>query len=105
LKHFLTIQDEKPEEKTYGKRDHFAPQLIHFSDCVLNDKPVEPSGVEGLTDLIIVDGIRESIRTGRAVRLDLPQRDYRPTIEQEIQRRAVRKQDLVHADQPAADGK
>ncbi len=105
LKHTLTIRDEKPEEKTYGKRDQFAPQLIHFAECILNNEPVEPSGIEGLTDHVIIDALWESIKTGRAVMLDLPQRDYRPTIEQELHRRAVRKQELVHADQPAADGK
>ena len=105
LKHILTIKDEKPQETTYGKRDQFGPQLVHFADCILNNEPVEPSGVEGLTDLVIIDAIRESIATGRAVRMDLPQRDYRPTIEQEKKRRAIRKPDLIHADQPAADGK
>jgi predicted dehydrogenase len=105
LKHVLTLRDERPEEKTYRKRDQFAPQIVHFSNCILNDEPVEPSGIEGLTDLVIVDAMRESILTSRSVRLNLPQRDYRPTIEQELQRKAVRKQDLIHADHPGADGK
>lgn len=105
IRHTLTVQDEKPQEKTYGKRDQFGPQLIHFSDCILNDQPVEPSGVEGLVDLIIIEAMRESIATGKAVSLDLEPRDYRPTIEHEIHRRAVRKPELIHADQPAADGK
>lgn len=105
LTHYLTIKDGTPERTTYGKRDHFGPQLVHFSACILNGEPVEPSGVEGLTDLVIIDAVRESIASGRAIKVDVAQRDYRPGIAQEKQRRSTRKPDLIHADHPAADGK
>jgi glucose-fructose oxidoreductase len=33
----------------------FAPLLIHFSDCVLEDREPEPSGLEGLRDVRIIE--------------------------------------------------
>ena len=32
----LTI-DGKTRTKSIGKRDQFAPELLYFSDCILND--------------------------------------------------------------------
>ena len=34
---------EKANKKTYGKRDQFAPELVYFSDCVLQNRRPEPS--------------------------------------------------------------
>jgi predicted dehydrogenase len=50
-------------------QDHFAPELIHFSDCIINDTRPGPDGHEGLADAIIIDAINESLRTRKAVRL------------------------------------
>ncbi|MBC7397461.1 MAG: Gfo/Idh/MocA family oxidoreductase, partial [Bdellovibrionales bacterium] len=38
---------EKTEFKKYPKRDQFAPELLYFSDCIQNNKIIEPSGEEG----------------------------------------------------------
>ncbi|MEI9976784.1 MAG: Gfo/Idh/MocA family oxidoreductase [Ignavibacteriota bacterium] len=48
------IRDGKTEEKVYPKRDQFAPELIYFSQCILEDKEPEPDGEEGLIDVQIV---------------------------------------------------
>ncbi|WP_129715796.1 Gfo/Idh/MocA family protein [Pedobacter sp. SYP-B3415] len=51
--------------------DHFATEMDHFSDCIINDlKPYTP-GEEGLQDHIIMDAIYESARTGKPVKLKL----------------------------------
>lgn len=65
----LTTRGGRTVRKRTGKRDQFAPQLLHFSDCVLHDRMPEPSGLEGLQDVRIVEAIYESARTGRVVRI------------------------------------
>ena len=79
---------EKKTSRTFPKRDQFAAELLYFSDCILKDKKPEPSGMEGLADIRIVEAIHESARTKRAIRVpDLPaQRRLQAT--QEIHRPA-----------------
>jgi predicted dehydrogenase len=45
LKYSLTL-DSRTTNKTVGKRDQFGPELLYFSDCILNDRQPEPSGEE-----------------------------------------------------------
>jgi predicted dehydrogenase len=100
LKHFLTV-DGKTTEKTYTKKDQFAPELIYFSDCILNDKNPEPSGEEGLIDVHIVRAIYESARTGKTIQLaELPAEKF-PDASQEITRPAVEKPELVNVASPS----
>ena len=67
LEYKLTI-DGNTRRKTFGKRDQFAPELLHFSDCILNDTQPEPSGAEGLQDVRIVEALYESARRQRPVK-------------------------------------
>jgi predicted dehydrogenase len=84
--------------KKFAKSDQFAPELLYFSDCVLNDRDPEPSGEEGLMDVRVIEGMQRSISRGRAVPLNLRQRRRRPTLRQEIRRPAVpREPKLVDA--------
>ena len=55
LAYTMTV-DGKAQRKAIGKRDQFAPQLLHFSDCVRRNRQPEPSGEEGLQDVRIVAG-------------------------------------------------
>src|SRR6202011_3361829 len=43
LKSEITI-DGRTVKKAFKKRDQFAPELVYFSDCILNNKQPEPSG-------------------------------------------------------------
>lgn len=52
----LTIEGKTRKVKT-PKRDQFAPELLHFSDCVLRNREPEPSGLEGLQDVRIVQAL------------------------------------------------
>jgi glucose-fructose oxidoreductase len=65
LKHRLTIKG-KTRERTFSKRDQFAPELLCFSDCVINGQEPEPSGKEGLAVVRIIramdDAKREAVR-------------------------------------------
>lgn len=94
LKYSLTI-DGKTTKKSTGKRDQFAPELLYFSDCILNDRQPEPSGAEGLQDVRIVEALRRSARTGRAVGLRPFDKPRRPTSRQRITRPSIRKPKLI----------
>ena len=80
----------------YPKRDQFAAELLHFSDCILRDRQPEPSGAEGLNDIRIIEAIQRAVKTGRrqAVRR-LEAKGKRPSMAQEIRRPAVEKPRLV----------
>jgi predicted dehydrogenase len=101
LCHVLTTGG-KPREKTFPKRDQFAPELLHFSECVQSDAEPEPSGEEGLADVRIIEALyRSADQGGRPVRLEPFRRSVRPTMAQEERRRPVRKPELVHARPPS----
>jgi glucose-fructose oxidoreductase len=100
LKHQLTIKG-KTREQTFPKRDQFAPELIYFSDCVINDKEPEPSGKEGLADVRIITALYRSASTGKPVSLDKFEKQQRPTMEQEIHKPPVNKPALVRAATPS----
>lgn len=74
----------KATTKRIGVRDQFAPQLLHFSDCILNDREPGPSGEEGLQDVRIVEALYRSARTGRTVRIPPFTPPSRPTGRQKI---------------------
>ena len=88
IKHQLVI-DGKKKQRTFAKRDQFAAELVYFSDCVLKDKEPEPSGLEGLADVRIVNAIYESLRIGAAVHLEPIAAKPRPSLAQEIYRPPV----------------
>ena len=64
LGYTLTV-DGTPQRKTIGKRDQFAPELLHFSDCIRHDRTPEPSGEEGLADVRIVQALYRSAKSGQ----------------------------------------
>jgi predicted dehydrogenase len=98
--HYLT-RDEKTKKETYGKRDQFAPQLIHFSDCILENREPKPSADEAYADLRIVDAIARSAATGQIVHLEPRPHDYHPEPSQEMKKPPVGKQKVVNAPSPS----
>ena len=100
LKHYLTIEGKTKETK-FSSRDQFAPQLLYFSDCVLNDKEPEPSGEEGLADVRIIRALYRSAQSGQPVRLEPFERQHWPTPDQEIEQPPVKKPKLVNASSPS----
>ena len=90
LAHQLTV-DGKTTSRRFSRRDQFAPELLHFSQCILEDREPEPSGLEGLIDVQIIEALYESAQSKRSVRLDLPQKTTRPSMELHISRPAIRK--------------
>ncbi|MDQ3197494.1 MAG: Gfo/Idh/MocA family protein [Burkholderiales bacterium] len=99
LTHRLTIGG-KTRKRAFARRDQFAPELLYFSNCVLNDETPEPSGKEGLADVRIITALYQSIKTGKPVKLDLAPRKKRPPLAQEIVSPPIEKPELIHADTP-----
>jgi predicted dehydrogenase len=100
LKQFVTA-DGKTKEATFAKGDQFAPELIYFSRCILEDRQPEPSGQEGLADVRVLEAIARSAKLGRAVRLAPFPRKRRPTRRMAMKKPPVPKIDTVHAPSPS----
>ncbi len=101
LTHRVTIGG-RSREKTFARRDQFAPELIYFSECVMSGEEPEPSGWEGLADVRIIRALYESAdRGGEPVGLAPFDKRERPTLEQEIRRPPVRKPQLVKTSAPS----
>lgn len=81
-----TVVNDKESTKKFGKHDQFAPELEYFSGCILDDKTPEPSGIEGLYDVRIINAIFESARTKRTVRLSHVEKKRRPSRKLEMRR-------------------
>ena len=94
LSYTLTI-DGKTTRKKLGKRDQFAPELLYFSDCIVNDRDPEPSGEEGLQDVRIVQALYRSAKTRRPVAIPPFFKRHRPSSRQKITRPAVKKPALI----------
>jgi predicted dehydrogenase len=102
LGYTLTI-GEKTTRKTIGRRDQFAAELLHFSDCIRLDRQPEPSGEEGLRDVRIVEALYASARRGKAVSIPRSAPVRRPTGRQRITRPGVRKPALVKVQSAGVD--
>jgi predicted dehydrogenase len=100
LKQRVTVEG-RTRERTFAKRDQFAPELIHFSDCILTGAGPEPSGWEGLADVRIIRALYRSADTGQPVALEAFSPDQRPSLEQELKRPPVRKPELVKTEAPS----
>ena len=96
----LTV-DGKTKTKRFPAGDQFAAELIYFSDCILHNKEPEPSGLEGLIDVQIIQALYRSAAQRRPIKLTLPAKRHWPTKKQVIRRPPVRKPTLVHTESPS----
>lgn len=99
LKWTLSIND-KHYEKTFPAGDQFAPELIYFSNCVINGENPEPDGREGLADVRIIEAIFKSVATGRTVKIKPVRPQKPPGLSQALKRHPVRKPSLVRTESP-----
>ncbi|HEY0466481.1 MAG TPA: Gfo/Idh/MocA family oxidoreductase [Polyangiaceae bacterium] len=95
----LTI-DGKTKTTTTPPHDQFAPELLHFSKCILEDLEPEPSGEEGLADVQIAESIVQSAALGRKLTLNPIQRDQRPNEQLEMRKPPVHRVETVNAPAP-----
>jgi len=101
LEHHLT-HGKKMRHVRFDKRDQFAPEILYFSDCILEDREPEPSGEEGLADVRVIKALYRSARLNRPVKLAARRLKRQPTLEQSIRRPPVaRMPRLVNATPPS----
>ncbi len=53
----------------FANTDHFVTQMDAFSEAILTNKPFEPSGVDGLRDLLAIEAIYQSVASGKTQRV------------------------------------
>jgi glucose-fructose oxidoreductase len=99
LEQTVTIND-KAKEKKYPRTDQFGGEIEAFSQWVLDRRDPEPSAVEGIADLRVIEAILRSIRTGRTIKLTPFKKTERPDGTQEKRKPAVKEPDVVNVDSP-----
>jgi predicted dehydrogenase len=99
IEHELTVGGET-RTRRFRSSDQFAPELVYFSKCILEDQEPEPNGIEGLADVRVIVALQESARTGLPVKLAPFEKPKRPTLDQLIVKPAVEPPEPVHAPAP-----
>jgi len=99
LTHRIKI-GEKDQKKTFAPRDQFGAEVTYFSDCILKGREPEPSGLEGLIDVQIIEAIYQSAKSGRPVKLPKFPKKPRPALDQHIKLPPVKKPEVIKADSP-----
>ncbi|HMC29082.1 MAG TPA: Gfo/Idh/MocA family oxidoreductase, partial [Verrucomicrobiae bacterium] len=94
------MENEQKKVHSYQKRDQFAPELIYFSDCILQDRKPEPSGEEGLIDIKIIEALYESARRGVPVKVGTLPRVRHPCGDQRFACPSPKKPKLLHVEAP-----
>ena len=100
LSHRITVGG-RTTTRRFPKRDQFAPELVHFSDCVMSGEDPGPSGWEGLADVRVIRALHASADSGRAVSLGPFGRSSRPDLSQEMRKPPVEKPEMVKAESPS----
>ena len=95
------VVGEKTRKQIFKKRDQFGPELVYFSDCILNDKEPEPNGEEGLRDVVIIEALQQSARNGKPVALPSAPATTHPSLRQELHKPAIEEPDMVRAAAPS----
>jgi predicted dehydrogenase len=96
----LTVEG-RTHRKCCELRDQFGPELLYFSNCILDDIEPEPSGVEGLRDVSIIRSLYDSVHTGGPVKFKTIKRRRYPDRRQEIHCPPVKKPRLVRVQSPS----
>lgn len=98
-----TIGEDK-ESETFRATDQFGGEMRYFSDCILNDAPVEPDGEEGLADLLVIEAIVKALESGGPVAVEPLARTRRIDPDAQVQTlRPVSAPAPVDASDPSAD--
>jgi predicted dehydrogenase len=88
------------EKRSHSKRDQIAGEVHYFADCVLNDLQPEPSGLEGLCDVRVIEALFRSAREGKSVELVPFDRGRGPELSQARGVRAHSEPEIVNVEPP-----
>lgn len=94
LHRWVTV-GEKTRERLFRHKDQFAPELLYFSNCILDKKEPEPSGLEGLADVRVIEALYRSAHTGKPVKIKITPSMRYPTARQIKNKPRVKKPRLV----------
>ncbi len=100
IRQTITLGEEQTTA-VFEHRDQIAAEILYFANCIQNDEIPEPSGREGLIDVRIMEAIRVSCSSRRAVRIEPIATDLFPTITQSIERRPPVQPQPVNAEAPS----
>ena len=74
---------EKTKTVKFKKHDQFAAELLYFSNCVLKNQNPQPSVLEGLNDLLVIQAIENSIKHKRPMTVEkYLEPKKRPSVQQ-----------------------
>jgi len=98
----MTITVEgKQEKRTFKKGQQFGAEIEYFARCILENKEVEPDGLEGLADIRVVNAIKKSAELGGTpVETEPVAKGLRPGADQVIKMPPKSDKDLVDAASP-----
>lgn len=99
----LIKEDKNPKVLKFPKSDQFAPELVYFSNCILNKKVPETSGKEGLADVLIIEAILKSIKKGKSIQIKPQIQVSHPKINQLQQKPGLKKTRVIQADAPGGN--
>jgi predicted dehydrogenase len=85
IKWTITTSD-RTHRRTFPAGDQFAAEIDYFSQCILSNREPEPSGVEGLADVRIINALYQSAREGRPVPVERVFKYRKPNVSQEMKR-------------------
>ena len=97
----ITNKKQKTTSKLYPKRDQFGPELLYFSNCILNNEQPEPNGLEGLADVQIINTLMDSAEAGEALSIPQIHKKARPTSKQKITKPGISEPKPIHARSPS----
>jgi hypothetical protein len=97
------VTNRRSQRKTFPKRDQVAAELVAFARRVRDGREPEPSGEEGLADLVVLEAIQRAAESGRTERVAPVSRRARPTKAQSIRRKPHGMPELVHAEAPSRE--
>jgi predicted dehydrogenase len=70
------------EERTFPAGDQFGGEIVYFSNCIRHHEKPEPSGLEGLADVRIINAVYQSVRLGRPIPIEAVAKPDRRVPEQ-----------------------
>lgn len=101
MSYHLHTADGGERMRRMGKRDQFAPELIHFANCVQKHRDPEPDGWEGYADVRIISAIHEAALAGKSLALDPIAPPTRPMKRRSISRPGLEKPEEIRASSPS----
>lgn len=97
----LTVNEKRQRSLRFPKQDQFGPEIEYFSRCILNNLQPEPSGIEGLADIRVIEALKRSSLIGVSRQIESVHKNQYPSQEQGIAKPGVQPPQTIHAVSPS----